>query len=275
MSSRLLPASRPPASTLTRHPNYDRSNIVVLMSVRSFFVFSLAVAASSAGVAHAADPAPAWEKIIDERGIVVYKRAIPGSSLVEFRAVGSIRAPMIRAAAVLRNSGREREWMESCVEARVLEWTSPLDATIYNRTESPFFLISDRDLVAQARTTVDYEAKTIAIHFRSVEHRRAPRIDGVVRMPDVRGMWKFRRLDANLTELEYVLRADPGGAIPSWLVNWASERIPFNTILKLREQVKKPGYDQDEQILDAVIDFSKFEHANCNSCAADAERAGP
>lgn len=267
MNSRLLLASRPPASTLTRHPNYDRCGNVLLMPMRPL----LLILALSSSAASAADKVPAWEKIIDEDGIVVHKRAIAGTSLVEFRAVGVIKAPMIRAAAVLRNSGREREWMESCVEARVLEWLSPLDATIYNRTESPFFLISDRDLVAQARTTVDYEAKTIAIRFKSVEHRRAPKIDGVVRMPDVRGMWKFRRIDANRTELEYQLRADPGGALPIWLVNWASERIPFKTIVKLREQVKKSGYDTDEQILDAVIDFSKFEHANCTSCAVDAQ----
>src|SRR5262245_32233282 len=115
-----------------------------------------------------ASASPAWEKIIEEEGIIVWKREVPGSSFVEFRARGSVDAPLVRAAAVLRNSGREREWMESCIESRVLEWTSPIDATIYNRTESPVFFISDRDLVARARTTVDYGARSILIEFMSV-----------------------------------------------------------------------------------------------------------
>src|SRR5262245_10774003 len=207
----------------------------------------------------AAEPqtAPAWEKIIEEEGITVWKRDVPGSSLVEFMARGAIETPMIRAAAVLRNSGREREWMESCIESRVLEWTSPIDATIYNRTESPVFFVSDRDLVAQARTTIDYEKKSINIEFKSVEHPRAPLSDSAVRM-EARGHWKLRRIDARHTEVEYQSRADPGGAIPNWLVNWASERIPFNTIVKMREQVKKQGYDKDEEILEVVIDFGRF-----------------
>jgi hypothetical protein len=228
--------------------------------MRSLFAITVLFVLLAPREAPAADktPQPAWEKIIEEEGVTVWKRAIPGSSLVEFRARGILPTPMIRAAAVLRNSGREREWMESCIEARVLEWHSPIDATIYNRTESPVFFVDDRDLVAQARTTVDYDAKTIAIAFRSVEHARAPRHADVVRMRDVQGVWRLRRLDAVRTEIEYQLRADPGGSLPAWLVNWASERIPFNTIVKLREQVKKSGYEKDEQILDAVIDFSRF-----------------
>jgi hypothetical protein len=202
---------------------------------------------------------PSWEEIIDEQGIVVEKRAIPGSSLVEFRGRGAISAPLIRVAAVLRNSGREQEWMESCIEARVLEWRSPTDATIYNRTQSPAFFISDRDLVAEARTTILYEEQTLLIEFRSVEHKNAPALNGVVRMPDVRGHWKLRRIDANTTELEYRLGADPGGALPKWLVNWATERIPFNTIANLRVQAKKSGYEHDERILALAIDFSRFE----------------
>lgn len=209
----------------------------------------------------ASTQASEWEPILDEQGIRVWQRELPDSSFVEFRARGEIASAIIHVAAVLRNSGRGQEWMENCVDSHVVEWKSAIDAVIYNRTQSPTFIFSDRDLVADARTTVIPETKTIIINFKSTSHPRAPEVSGVVRYPNVRGHWSLTRTGLDKTEVEYQLVADPGGAIPAWIVNWAVKSIPFSTIVKLREQVKKDGYDIDEQILEAAIDFSAFENS--------------
>lgn len=55
------------------------------------------------------------------------------------------------------------------------------------------------------------------------------------------------------------LRADPGGSLPSWIVNWASERMPFDTIAGLRTQVTKPGYESDLHALRAALDWTPYE----------------
>jgi START domain-containing protein len=226
---------------------------------------------SSASVSWAGER---WEKIIDEDGIVVWQRDVAGTSIVEFKARARVNAPIIQVAAVLRNSGREQEWMESCVESRVLEWRSAIDATIYNRTASPVFFVSDRDLVAEAKTTIIPERRAVHVAFKSTSHKAAPKVDGVVRMPNVKGHWDLLRIDANATEVEYQIQADPGGDLPAWLVNWASQRIPFNTITAMRAQVKKPGYDNDVLILERAIDWSLLEPAS-KTAQADRRKRTP
>src|SRR5262249_53523791 len=148
-----------------------------------------------------------------------------------------------------------------CIDSHIVQWLSPIDAVIYNRTASPAFFISDRDLVAEAHTTVVPEKRTLRIEFHNVAHARAPEVSGVVRFPYVRGHWELVQIQGDLTQVEYQIEADPGGALPQWIVNWATERIPFNTIDKLRDEVLKPGYEKDVMILEAAIDWSAFAPA--------------
>jgi hypothetical protein len=220
--------------------------------VRAPIVATLAL--TSLLVAHRAAAAE-WEQIISEKGIRVMKREVPGSSLVEFRGIGRIDAPMVKVAAVLRNSGREKEWMESCAASHVIRWRTPTHAIIYHRTQSPAFFISDRDMVVEATTTVFPELHKLRIDFHDVEDPKMPPIDEAVRLPHIVGHWDLIRVDDQTTEVDYQVMADPGGAIPHWLVNWASERLPFHTIDRLRGQVKKDGYDVDVGILEQSIDW--------------------
>jgi hypothetical protein len=58
-------------------------------------------------------------------------------------------------------------------------------------------------------------------------------------MTDCETVFQLRKLDAARTFVEFRVRADPGGATPGWLVRWASERVPVETLLALRKQVRK------------------------------------
>jgi hypothetical protein len=222
--------------------------------------------------AYAEEAQGEWEQIIDEDGVRVWKREVPGSAIVEFKSRARIEAPIIQLAAVLRNTGREKEWMESCVDSRVVQWLSSVDAIIYNRTASPVFFVSDRDLVVRAKTSINAEKRSVRIDFVNATNDKAPAVDGVVRMPKVVGHWELFRIDERTSEVEYQIQADPGGELPAWLVNWASERIPFNTLVKMRAQAKKDGYDHDIMILERAIDWSELE-AGSKSAAVNTPAA--
>lgn len=196
-----------------------------------------------------------WEEIIHQDGIKVWERPIAGSGLVEFRGRGVIEAPMVRVAAVLRSSGKEKEWMEGCVDSRPLTWRSPIHAVVYHRLASPAFFVSDRDMVVEARTTLLPEQASVRIDFESVKHERAPELDGVVRVRQIAGHWVLTRLEAGRTEVEYQVRADPSGDLPHFLVNWVTQKVPLETIRGLRSQANAPGYELDVAILEQAIDF--------------------
>jgi hypothetical protein len=216
---------------------------------------SLALALAPA-LALAAD----WEQVFEDQGIKVWRQEVPGSDVVAFRGRGPVDAPILQVAAVIRDADREEEWMENCGDAFTVAFRpNAIDAVIYNRTDSPFFLVSDRDTVLFSKTTVRAADKTILVEFSAVEDKRVPPKPGAVRMPTLEGHWKLRQLGVHRTEVEYQVLADPGGSLPKWVVNMVQKKLPFHTLVGLRRQVAKAGYEKHREILATAIDWSGFQ----------------
>lgn len=199
-----------------------------------------------------------WEELFEEKGITVWQREVKGTSFVEFRGRGEIAASIRDLAAIIRDNNKKTEWMHQCAEDFAIQYKAPLQIVTYNRTASPVFFISDRDVVLDVRAELKPAERSILIAFKNVQHAKMPDRDGVVRMPRLVGHWLLEALGPTSTRLTYQVAADPGGALPAWLVNMVSKNIPFHTIDNLRRQVGKPGYKQQYLVLDQVIDWTEF-----------------
>ncbi len=202
--------------------------------------------------------AQAWVEVGTEDGVTTWKREIPGVSLVEFKGKGIIDASFKKILAIFHDDKRKTEWMGNCVANKRLRILGPGRNIFYNRTGSKFPLIADRDVILESATDVWREKRRIRIDAWSIEDPSTPPVDGVVRMPDLRASWVLQILDDGKTEVEYTVKADPGGSLPAWAVNWAAESIPRKTILSLRSQVKKDGYDTELAYVEAAFDWKDF-----------------
>jgi len=54
--------------------------------------------------------------------------------------------------------------------------------------------------------------------------------------------WKIEPDGPGYIKLEYYLKADPGGAIPAWMVNAALDNGPVKAMLALRYAVQREPY---------------------------------
>ncbi len=221
----------------------------------------------------AAEDGPEWEELFQEEGITVWQREIPDSSLVEFRGRGVIEGDIRKILAVLRNDTRKTEWMQNCVDARTVMLRSASSGIVYNRTGSPAFFISDRDIVLDGKTRLWPEKKKVLIEFTKTEHKNAPEIDGVVRMPHLQGYWKLIETSPGKIDATYQVQADPGGMIPAWIVNWVNKKLPYNTIKNLREQIKKDGYDKEMNMVLMAFDWDQWEGKQAAAVPAEAAPA--
>ncbi len=88
----------------------------------------------------------AWEKLGDDDGITVYRREIPGSSLIAFKGEGVVNASIIRVATVLTDSSRATEWVDSLAESKIVRTVSETETIHYDHIATPFVL-KDRDFV--------------------------------------------------------------------------------------------------------------------------------
>jgi hypothetical protein len=223
------------------------------------FQWSLALCVLSGSLALAAPARAAdWEQISSDDGIVVWQRKVEGTSLVEFRGRGKVHVDFRKILAVLHDTRRKTEWLDSCVEFRRLELQGPGSSVVYHRTGSSFPLVSDRDVVLQSSVDVWRDKKQIRVEAVSTEHPAAPPVDGVVRMPNLKASWLLIAHGPSETEVTYQVQADPGGSLPAWVVNLVAKKIPFKTIGNLRRQVQKPGYDAELAYVNSAFDWSGF-----------------
>lgn len=207
--------------------------------------------------AHAAEPT--WEQVSDDDEITVWQREVPGTSLVEFRGRGPVRASIKNLIAVLRDQDRKTEWMGNCVANHAVQYVSDKRMILYNRVGSPAPLVDDRDVVLESEASFDLATRTVELRFRETTHPKMPPVEGVVRMPKTRGFWRLEYRGPELTEVTYQVQADPGGSLPQWLVNWASKGLPHQTIMGLRRQATRGGYEQQLAYLEAAYDWESLE----------------
>ena len=187
-------------------------------------------------------PGP-WEQIKKENGITVYRREIPGSSIVMFKGKGFAHSEMVYVLAVMSDVEKMPEWVESLKKTRVIEKKSETNMVIHNIIGAPWPL-QDRDSVSRGRVFVDKNNKWIHIRARNIKHPKAPAESGKVRIPFMRATWSFKPMkEGKDTWVEFQVQADPGGIIPAWAANMASKNIPYKSIMNLRKRIKKGKFN--------------------------------
>ncbi len=197
-----------------------------------------------------------WEFLLEKQGIRVERRIVTNSPLYEFRAQMTLRVPLARILAVFNDHHRISEWMKGSVEQRLLSrkvYPENQDLVeelyLYNRI-SPGRGASDRDVIMRTRIRFDQPTKQVFIEFDSITDERFPPLPGIVRMPFIHGYWCLKPIEqGNGTQVEYRVHSNPGGWLPTWIVNYATKTIPFDTLLGLQRQVYIQSYPGFEAML--------------------------
>ncbi|MFC1671094.1 START domain-containing protein [Spirochaetota bacterium] len=182
-----------------------------------------------------------WELIKKKKGISVFTKEVKGRSLKMFMGKGIINSGIDVIGEVLMDIPAATEWLQDCIESKILK-RNGYTYIVYNATYAPW-PVSDRDAVIKSTYTFDFKkgdlylvliVKGIKHSYRSKKSR--------VRMPALLITWTLKYLERNKTHLTYMIDADPGGYLPTWLSNLVSKNIPYNTFKSLRKMVKKKKY---------------------------------
>jgi hypothetical protein len=96
---------------------------------------------------------------------------------------------------------------------------------------------------------------------------RKPPVEGRVRMPQLVATWTLKPVTADVTQATYEVLADPGGSIPSWLVNATAKKMPFETLRHLRMQVGRDIYKARKAQLAQSLDWTGFNPATIGTPA--------
>ncbi len=202
--------------------------------VRLFFIISITISVSS-GLARAEDTT--WESMGFQDGVAMFRKEVPGSSVVAFRGEGMIDAPLSKVASVVMDCDRTKEWVHQLVQCTIVKKLNTYEFIVQNHLGMPAFL-TDRDFVSHTKITVDPQKKFIYVVMDSIDVPEAPVKDFV--RGQLHGEWKIEsRENGTKTFVSAEMHGDPKGSVPKWLVNLFQKAWPTNTFGGLRKQVLK------------------------------------
>ena len=179
-----------------------------------------------------------WKLIKSKDNISIYKKDLENSSLVSFRGVGIVDAPYARVLQVILDPKRAETWGKDLKESKVLKWINkPLEFVEYNEIELPIFL-SNRDFVSKIKIEINKAQKFIKVNYIIDNNYKHPIKEENV-LGDITGSYFIVSPVGNRTKLEGVAMVDPKGLIPHWVVNLFQANWAYDTILSIKEQLKR------------------------------------
>lgn len=192
-----------------------------------------------------------WQEVSRKGDLVIYKRDRPDSDLKEVKAVGVIDAPHWVVKNVIDDKARYKEFMPYTKASTVIKKERDTIVT-YQRLDTP--IISNRDYTIRVKD----ESRRLPdgrIVYKSswtpANHLGPKEIDGVVRVKVNEGYWLLEEDGPNKTRATYYLFTDPGGSLPSFIVNSANTTAIPDLFKAIEGQAKGPRYRQTRPTLPA------------------------
>ncbi|MFC1609726.1 START domain-containing protein [Myxococcota bacterium] len=182
-----------------------------------------------------------WEEFLEEKGIRGYARSVGDSSLLEVRATLVIPAKIEVVGEVLRDVENLARPGTNCIEARFIEKPDRNHYTFYVAYSTPW-PISDRDVVMKAAIRYDLALGRVVADLVAVKEPVVPLREGFVRITDLRAQFVIEYLSRDKTGLIYTSRTDPGGSIPTFLVNHSNKSSLRTNVIDLRSAAKDGKY---------------------------------
>jgi len=190
-----------------------------------------------------------WKTAKQGEGILVLNKPVAGSPMKELKAECILNAPLEVVWEVLYDNSRWKLWFADCIEQTVLKMVSPSKKVVYHVVDVPW-PISDRDTVAVCDYNKDFAKGTITVSVRNISApdveqynmEKTTKDNNRVRMPKMFAIFTATRQGPDKTKFIYNAHAEPGVALPAWVLNMFATAQPFNTLKKLQSEVSKDLY---------------------------------
>ncbi len=179
-----------------------------------------------------------WELKKEEDGIKVFLRKNQESGINEVLIRFEAEASLEKAVSILRNPDNYQSWVKNCEESRRLEMGPDGECLYYSRIHFPW-PIPDRDIVVSSRLFRMKKESQVVIQSTGLPDR-IPETPKVVRIAKLASRWTLTEQGNGSLFLENHLITDPGGTLPSWLINLAVDKGPLESAAALRKQLESP-----------------------------------
>jgi len=178
-----------------------------------------------------------WEQISQKDSVTVERRPRPGSSFYELRARAVCPVAPQAFFDTVWNYRDYPAFVPYLKSLSVLEEHEG-SGTLYQQIAMP--LVSDRDYTVHIARTIGADGRSWQIRFDSADDAGPPPGSAFVRARNIHGSWTIEPADGGrATQVTYQLYSEPGGAVPSWIVNLAQRDAPRELLLAMLRRARE------------------------------------
>lgn len=179
-----------------------------------------------------------WEFQKEKEGVKIYKRTAGTGR--EIKLVSTFQCTQAALVSLFNNITEYPKWGYKVAYSELLKRVSDTEFYYYSRFDFPWPL-DDRDVVMH--TTIVKDAATNVVTLTSkAEPDYIPEKPGIVRVRKAEVSWTLTSRGEQATEGAYCLNTDPGGLLPEWTVNLASDTGPVETVKNMKKLLAEDRY---------------------------------
>jgi len=181
-----------------------------------------------------------WKLSTEKDGIKIYTSIVPDSKVKAIRVECDVNATPSQLVALVMDVTTAPDWVSHVKSAKLIKQVSPEELYYYTEVSLPW-PAANRDFVAHLIVSQDQDTKIVTIDGPAVPGF-VPIRKGIVRIENSMGKWVITPTGRDQLHVEYSIHVDPGGSLPTWLVNMFATDAPLQIFRSLKTQLQKPVY---------------------------------
>ncbi len=178
---------------------------------------------------------PNWTIEKEKDGIRISSRPAASSQFNDIRVELDLPGTIDQLKKILLDVDHYNEWSYATKKSTLIKQISPGKLIYYSEFEVPWpatnrYFYANIDL---KEDTVGHTINMIAVNLKNY----APVQKDLVEVTSTHGNWKITTLSKKSIHVDYMLELNPGGTLPSWIINMFATKGPFETFENIKKKM--------------------------------------
>lgn len=183
----------------------------------------------------------AWKLSSDKENIKVYTRKLIGDKFEQVKITTVIKSGLSDIVAILEDVPGQKNWMYATQKSELLGSKSSEDDFNYYLIMDMPFPAKDRDVVIHYERDQNLETKVVTTKSSALNGIKEE-VKKLARITDFSSTYTLTPIGDKQVEVEYFLKANPGGSLPAWMVNLFTTKGPYESMLALVKLAESGNY---------------------------------
>ena len=172
----------------------------------------------------------------EKDNIKVYGCPVEGSALNDIRVEFEVNSTIEKYIPIVLDVAHYGEWRYREFNQKVLKKINDTELIYYAQVSAPFPM-SDRDLVLHLKLNQDPITKIMTVKIESMLDYIPP-VEDVVRVPSSLSTMTLTPVGESKLKVSCLVRINPGGQLPAWVINMFSTQGPYETFKNLKDKLE-------------------------------------